>query len=270
MDIGILGPLIITKGRTFGQVDLAPKPRIVLAVLAGNPGGLLPVSVLMREVWGEAPPRSSLRNLHTYVLQIRKQLAQACALPRRTVAEELLVTRPGGYAISDTLVSYDHRVYAQLSERGRNAIHNGELLQGISLLSRALAVWRGPAYADVVTGPVLDAQRRQMQDSRIGDIEAISEARISAGQYHEAISELTIPVAENPLHEGLHFQYMRALGISGSRARALEVFNRLRLNLVSELGIEPGASVQQLQYRILNSADLGRTVPRRPVRPARP
>jgi DNA-binding SARP family transcriptional activator len=251
------------------HANLAPKPRTILGVLAGHPGRLVPVTVLMREIWGETPPASALRNIHTYLLQVRKQLAQSWGLPRRVVADKLLVTHPGGYAISDTLVGYDHQSFTELSARGRRAIANGELLEGINFLARALAVWRGPAFVDVVTGPVLETQRRQFHDTRLGVVEAMSEARICVGQYHEAICDLTVPVAENPLHEGLHFQYMRALGMSGSRARALEVFNRLRLTLVSELGIEPGASVQDLQRRILASADLGVTAGHLPIRAAK-
>ncbi len=269
MEIGILGTMIVSSGGDRGHVDLAPKPRTVLAVLSSDPGGLVPVSTLVRELWGEEPPASSLRNIHTHVLQVRKLLARTLRVSQQTVAQELLVTRPGGYAVSGTLLGHDHRVYARIAERGRRALQDGLVTQGISELSRALKVWRGPAFADVVTGPLLDAQRCHLHDSRIGVIEALSEARISAGQYHEAISDLALPVIENPLHEGLHFQYMRALGISGGRARALEVFHRLRLNLVSELGIEPGASVQQLQRRLLSSADLGLADGPRPVGVAR-
>jgi SARP family transcriptional regulator, regulator of embCAB operon len=269
VEIGVLGTMIVAGGRGFDHVDLAPKPRTVLAVLGSNPGGLVPVTTLVRELWGEEPPASSMRNIHTYVLQVRKLLARVTKVSRQTVARELLVTRPGGYTISGTLIGYDHRAYAEISERGRRALQEGSLTQGMNELSRALRVWRGPAFADVMTGPVLDAQRCQLHDSKIGVIEALSEAQINAGRYYEAISDLALPVIENPLHEGLHFQYMRALGISGGRARALEVFNRLRRNLVSELGIEPGASVQQLQRRILSAADLDLSGAHRPVRAAR-
>lgn len=262
MNIGILGPLVVSRAERSEYVRLAPKPRTVLAVLGGNPSGLISSASLVQEVWGDTPPVSSSRNLHTYVLQARKILAQASGLPQRTVANELLVTRPGGYILCDALISFDHRRYAECSEKGRKALRNGELSLSIEILTGALGMWRGSAFADVVTGPLLEAQRRQLHDSRVGVIEDLSDARITAGQYHEAISGLTASIFENPLHEGLHFQYMRALGISGGRARALEVFNRLRLNLVSELGIEPGAAVQQLQHRILNSVDLSSTAVR--------
>ncbi|MFD8705592.1 BTAD domain-containing putative transcriptional regulator [Kitasatospora sp. NPDC059648] len=255
MDVCVLGPMEICSSGRADRVCLAPKPRTVLALLCGHPGQMISVACLVREVWGEEPPASSLRNMHTYVLQVRKLLACLCGVSTRAVSQELLVTHPGGYSLSEAALGFDHRTFTELTGAGRGRLRDGELLAGIGDLLQALRIWRGPAFADVVTGPVLEAQRRQLHDARIGAMEALSEARISAGQFHEVISDLSSFVAENPLHEGLHFHYMRALALSGGRARALEVFSRLRLNLVSELGIEPGASMQQLQRCILNSTD---------------
>jgi DNA-binding SARP family transcriptional activator len=53
----------------------------------------------------------------------------------------------------------------------------------------------------------------------------------------------------------MHAQYMRALYLSGRRVQALEVFQRLRTDLVNELGLEPGPSVQRLHQAILNADD---------------
>ncbi|MEU9235210.1 AfsR/SARP family transcriptional regulator [Streptomyces subrutilus] len=261
MDIGILGPLLISKREPPKYIELAPKPRTVLALLLANSGGIIPISSLVREVWGDAPPASALRNIQTYVLQSRKVLAQVTGAPVREVAAELLLTRPGGYTFGDAAGQFDYRRYAELADIGRRAIREGALIEGIDLLSRALATWRGPAFVDILTGPALESQRLHLEESRLGVIEILSEARIRVGHYHEALSDLAVSVSEYPLHEGLHYQYMRVLDIVGSRARALEVFSRLRLSLVSELGIEPGAPVQQLQHRILNAWDLADAAP---------
>ncbi|MET9322987.1 AfsR/SARP family transcriptional regulator [Streptomyces sp. NPDC003038] len=261
MEFGVLGPLLISTEAPTEYIELAPKPRTVLALLLANSGRIIPVSSLVREVWGDSPPVSALRNIQTYALQSRKVLSQVARVPVRVVARELLITRPGGYTFNDGAGQFDYRFYLELADSGRKAIREGALAEGIDLLSRALAIWRGPAFVDTLTGPVLESQRLQLEESRLGVIEILSEARINVGHYHEALSDLAVSVSENPLHEGLHYQYMRVLDITGSRARALQVFSRLRLNLVSELGIEPGAPLQQLQHRILNACDLDQTAP---------
>ncbi|OIJ97027.1 hypothetical protein BIV23_31525 [Streptomyces monashensis] len=173
------------------------------------------------------------------------------------MASELLVTRPGGYMFNDAAAQLDYRRYKELSTTGQSVLRSGGTAEGISLLSRSLGIWRGAAFVDVMTGPALGSLRHQLEESRLGTVEALSDVRIGTGRHDEAIFDLAPAVSNNPLHEGLHYQYMRALAVTGRRAKALEVFNLLRLNLVSELGIEPGAPIQQLQYQILNSSDIG-------------
>ncbi|MFJ6811667.1 BTAD domain-containing putative transcriptional regulator [Streptomyces anulatus] len=246
-------------------VELAPKPRTVLALLAANAGRLIPVSSLVREVWNGFPPASALRNIQTYVFQSRKVLTQITGVPLREVGQELILTRPGGYMFSDSVARFDHRHYLELAERGRSATRTGSLGEGVDTFARALALWRGSVFVDTVMGPALEAQRRHLEESRIGVVESLCAGRIGLGHYHEALADLSASVSEHPLHEGLHLQYMQVLDILGSRARALEVYHRLRLSLVAELGIEPGAPVQRLQQRILNATDMDRTAPHPPT-----
>ncbi|MCZ4124630.1 AfsR/SARP family transcriptional regulator [Streptomyces sp. H39-S7] len=253
MNIGVLGPLYVSLDDTVHQVELAPKPRTVLAVLLANAGRVVPVSSLVREIWEDDPPVSALRNVQTYVFQSRKVLQQFTGLSARSVAGELLMTKPGGYVFSDRSAQFDYGAYRSLVTDGRGVIRQGDDAEGLTILSRALDIWRGPAFVDVTTGFALEAQRRELEESRLGVIEDLSDVKIRMGMYHEAIADLAVPVFEHPLHEGLHCTYMRALSMSGDRVRALDVFGRLRLNLVSDLGIEPGTPVQELQYRILNS-----------------
>ncbi|MFF3175881.1 BTAD domain-containing putative transcriptional regulator [Streptomyces sp. NPDC057900] len=253
MNIGVLGPLCVSLDDTVNQVELAPKPRTVFAVLLANAGRVVPVSSLVREVWEDDPPVSALRNIQTYIFQSRKVLQRFTGLSARSVARELLMTRPGGYVFSGRLAQFDYGAYRSMVVDGRGMIRQGDDPKGLTILSRALAIWRGPAFVDVTTRAALEAQRRELEESRLGVIEDLSDVKIRLGMYHEAIADLAVPVFEHPLHEGLHCQYMRALSMSGDRVRALDVFGRLRLNLVSDLGIEPGIPVQELQYAILNS-----------------
>ncbi|MCZ1018712.1 AfsR/SARP family transcriptional regulator [Streptomyces noursei] len=253
--------MLISLDGAAGYIDLAPKPRTVLTVLLVNAGVVVPVSSLVREVWADSPPASALRNIQTYILQSRTLLLQVSGASKRAVARDLLVTRPGGYLFGAESAQFDHLTYRKLVDAGRGAIRQGDCMKGTSLLDRALEMWRGPAIVDVMTGVMLDAWRHQLEGSKLGVIEDLCSAKIAMGRYHEAAADLAVSVWENPLHEGLHYQYMRALSMSGDRAHALDVFNRLRMNLVAELGIDPSDSIQELQRSILHSSSAGYTAP---------
>ena len=77
----------------------------------------------------------------------------------------------------------------------------------------------------------------------------------------ELVGELRDLVARHPLRERLRGQLMLALYRSGRQAEALEVYQDFRRTLSEELGLEPGAGLQQLELAILT--------PRPRARPSR-
>ncbi|GAA3492565.1 hypothetical protein GCM10018987_66480 [Streptomyces cremeus] len=250
---GVLGPLYIGIGESAESAPVAPKIRTVLATLAVSADFVVPVSVLMREIWGENPPASGLRTLQTYILNCRKTLAKLTGLSLAETAQEILVTRPGGYSYKSAAGTLDWQDFRRLSDLGRRAVEAGEDDRAIHLLDGALSLWRGSVFADVPEGPVLETRRRLFDEWRLGAMETLAEARLRTGLHQLAIADLAALTSEFPLHEGLHGQYMRALALVGRRALALEVFSLLRARLVEEIGIEPGRDLQDLQLAILNS-----------------
>jgi DNA-binding SARP family transcriptional activator len=252
--IEILGTMRITSGGEAESVMLAPKPRTVLAMLVAHSGQIVPLSSLMTELWGDNPPVSALRVVQTYVLQSRKALSRTTRLHNKVITRDALSTHGGGYMFHESFAQLDYRVYQRLVDAGHGAMRNGDHTASAKYLSEALHIWRGPAFADVVVGRVLESRRRQYYESRLGAMETLAEAKIEMGYHREATADLAALTTEHPYHEGLHSQYMRALEKSGRRAQALEVFHRLRVALISELGIEPGLRIRRLHHRILNSS----------------
>ncbi|MEE3921330.1 AfsR/SARP family transcriptional regulator [Micromonospora sp. BRA006-A] len=123
-------------------------------------------------------------------------------------------------------------------------------------MTDALRLWRGPALVDVPAGPVLESKRRQFEESRLVVLEYLVDAELRLGMYREVLTELAALTVENPCTRACA-QYMRALYLSGRRAQALEVFHRLRSDLVNELGLEPGPQIQRLHQAVLNADDMG-------------
>lgn len=252
MELGVLGPLQIHCGSTQGAPS-APKLRTVLAMLLVNADQVVPVSALVRELWDGEEPASSLTTLQTYILHLRKHFVSVTGLPAAEITRRYIVTRAGGYVFQSDQGELDLYEYNKLVAAGRNALSTGDDIGGVGYLSDALRLWRGPALSDVPLGRVLESKRRQFEESRLIVIEYLVDTEIRLGMYREVLTELAALTVENPLHEGLHMQYMRALHLSGRRAQALEVYHRLRKDLVTELGLEPEMPVQRVLNAILNS-----------------
>lgn len=250
MEIKILGPLVLSHaGRA--NTPTAPKPRSVLGLLLLNADQTVQVSALIRDLWGSSPPASAVTTLQTYILQIRKCLGGLLGVSVSEVAKRLLVTVPGGYLLRAASADFDLRAFDQLSTAGRRALAAGDNSEAAMLLSRACALWRGSALADVRAGTVADAQLKALEQVRLNALEQCIDARMRLGHHQDVLAELTLLVAEHGLNENLCAQLMVALHRSGQRREALAVFHQLRTSMIDELGLEPSRRLHLLQQAIL-------------------
>ncbi|MEU9417984.1 AfsR/SARP family transcriptional regulator [Streptomyces sp. NPDC048272] len=257
MDIDVLGALAVRENG-ISITPTAPKPRQVLALLALHADQVVPVSALIEELWGGLPPRSARTTLQTYVLQLRALIATALEGGDGTrTPKDVLVTLPGGYLLSSGGGTSDVREFERLSGMGYRAVDAGDHPGGARLLREALALWSGPAFADVQGGVQLDMEIRRLEETRLCALDQRIEADLRLGRHRELLAELTVLVSRYRTHENLHGQFMLALHRSGRRGEALDVYQRLRTTLVRDLGLEPSGALRRLQRSILMAGPEG-------------
>ncbi|MFG2622121.1 BTAD domain-containing putative transcriptional regulator [Streptomyces sp. NPDC048507] len=256
MDIDVLGALAVRENG-ISITPTAPKPRQVLALLALHADQVVPVSALIEELWGAVPPRSARTTLQTYVLQLRALIATALeggdAAEGDAVrtAKDVLVTLPGGYLLNSGGGTSDVKEFDRLAALGYRAMDAGDFPDAAQRLREALALWSGPAFADVHGGVQLDMETRRLEEIRLCALDQRIEADLKLGRHRELLAELTVLVSRYRTHENLHGQFMIALHRSGRRGEALDVYQRLRATLVRDLGLEPSAALRRLQRSIL-------------------
>lgn len=122
----------------------------VLALLLVRAGSVVPVSDLLDELWGNRPPSSAVINLRSYASGLRRILQDTPAGP-------VLAKRGAGYLIDLSGVEFDLPRWRQLTNAGPAAMAAGDLPVAAARLGDGLALWRGPALADVPLGPTLAA-----------------------------------------------------------------------------------------------------------------
>ncbi len=116
--------------------------------------------------------------------------------------------------------------------------------------SEALALWRGPALADVAFEPFAQAEAARLEEARLGALEARIAADLVAGRHDSLAAELEALVAAHPHRERLRAQQMLALYRPGRQADALAAYRDARAAL-DELGLEPSAELRTLEQQIL-------------------
>ena len=229
MEIRVLGPVEASVGGRPVALG-AGKPRALLAMLALNAGSAVSVDRLIEGLWGERPPATAGKLLQVYVSRLRKALAAAGGGGE-------IVTRGRGYELRLGGDEPDARRFERLLAGGA--------------AREALALWCGPALADVADEPFAAAEIRRLEELRLDALELAIDADLAAGRHREVIGELDALVAAQPLRERLHAQRMLALYRAGRQADALQAYRHARGVLVEELGIEPGRELRELHEAIL-------------------
>jgi DNA-binding SARP family transcriptional activator len=102
----------------------------------------------------------------------------------------------------------------------------------------------------------LDEWRRRLDDVRLRGLECFAAARLGLGgptlTQAEGCARQLIELA--PYRETGHRILMEALEQRGNVAEALLAYERLRVLLCRELGVEPSSAVQRVYRRLLNEA----------------
>ena len=234
-----LGPLSVSQNG--GPVLLGGrKQRTLLAVLLLHANEVVSRDQLVDALWGEHPPASAAESLDAYVYRLRKLLSH-----------ERVARGGGGYLLRVDPGELDVSEFEQLVSSADGSAHAGDHGAAISLLTEALALWRGPAWADMLDLQLASVDAQRLEELRLGALESRIEAELAIGGGAELVPELERLVAEHPLRERLLSSLMVAMYRSGRQTDALEVFQVARRRLVDDLGLEPGPELHELQRRIL-------------------
>ena len=131
-----------------------------------------------------------------------------------------------------------------------SALAQGDAGGATELLGEALALWRGPALAEF-SEPFARHEGARLEELRLAAVELRIEAELALGHQRDVVGELETLIAQHPLRERLRSQHMLALYRSGRHAEALASYQTFRRTLSDELGIEPSASLRELERRML-------------------
>ena len=152
-----------------------------------------------------------------------------------------------GWSLGSWMPTGSRRSSSRDGSYGRPAMSEA----AASRLEEALALWRGPALADLAYEEAAREEIARLDELRIAAVEERIDADLDCGRHAELIPELQGLVGQHPSRERLRGQLMLALYRSGRQAEAVNAYADARRALSEELGIEPGAELRDLERRVL-------------------
>jgi DNA-binding SARP family transcriptional activator len=242
MRFRLLGSLRVWDGTKWLPVQAAQQ-RVVLSLLLLESGRAVSTDRLIAEIWGEQPPRAAGTVLRGYVLRLRRLLGDD--------GRARVLTRPNGYELVTDDHDIDALVFGRLVASGRSRLAAGDGARAVAELSEALALWHGPALADVPARSTIEAHVTWLEQARLTATEDCVSGQLELGRHAELAGKLERLVRLHPLRERLWESLMLAMHRSGRRAEALDAYRRARHILRAELGLEPGDRLQRLHSTVL-------------------
>ncbi|MEU9166136.1 BTAD domain-containing putative transcriptional regulator, partial [Streptomyces sp. NPDC048424] len=209
--------------------------RALLTALALRPGRVVPTALLVAEVWDGNPPADAPAALQALVARLRRALGHAAVR-----------SAEGGYRLAADREDVDLYRFERLA---RAAAEARDPAEAAARYEEALALWRGPALADLPDPGAESARWEAVRtDARRGGLAAA----LDLGQAERALPELTALCARQPLDEPLQALRIRALRDAGRPSEALAAYDAVRRDLAARLGTDPGPALRALHTELLN------------------
>ena len=243
MEFRVLGALEVGPGGAALELG-PPKQRALLAILLLHVGEIVPVDRLIDLLWGDDPPRTAGHSIQIYISELRKVLEPLAG--RRLIAR-----RQPGYQLDAPGEDVDASRFETLVREGSAHLAVGQRDEGAKKLRAALELWRGPALSDFAYEEFAQTYIRRLNDIHLDAIEELAASELEGGQAAGVVGLLEAAIREDPLRERSRELLMVALYRTGRHAEALRTYERLREQLVEELGLEPSPPLQQLRDRVL-------------------
>ena len=237
MEFRILGPLeVVERGRALALGG--SRQRALLALLLTRANEVVSTDRLIDELWGNAAPKTAVER------------APVPRLPAPQGARPERGDRHPGAGLPDPRRPGRARP-APLRAAGRGGAAGRRPRLAARLLREALALWRGPALADLAHESF--AQRRSFVSRSCGS------SRSSGGSTPTSRSGATPSSSQSSRRSSASIRSASGSARSScsrstardGRPRRSSVYRETRRLLVDELGIEPSPALQELEQAIL-------------------
>jgi SARP family transcriptional regulator, regulator of embCAB operon len=215
--------------------------RVLLAYLVLKNGEPVTRQELIDAIWPGDLPADPAAALRTQLSHLRQALGRDAVAGRETIELRL----PEGTWI-DVIAAHRSLEVAEIALRDddlRDAWVHGHIALNVA----------GRPFLSGFDAPWVLEVRDEMEELELRAREVIARAGIGLGGSEIAVAERSARalIRTAPFRETGYLYLMEALAASGKTAEALRTYDNLRRLLSSELGIAPGAEIQQLHRRLL-------------------
>jgi predicted ATPase/DNA-binding SARP family transcriptional activator len=240
LSISVIGPVEVRRAGRLISIP-AGKTSELLVRLALDAGRPIRTDQLVEDLWGDDSIRTSRNTVQSKVAKLRRALGD----PHVVVGGE------GGYTLIVDPFDVDALAAPARAAEAGALLDSGNDQGAADLCSTTLQRFRGDLLAAAGDGDWVTPHRAKLDAARMQLLETGCSARLRLGDAGDVIGDLEVAVASYPYQESLWVLLITALYQAGRQADALAAYQRIRLRLAEDLGLDPGRQLQQLEQQIL-------------------
>ncbi|CAN5442436.1 hypothetical protein BH23ACT6_BH23ACT6_26580 [soil metagenome] len=245
--IVLAGRIAIHAGDTIVDERLLPgrQPRLVFAMLVVERHRPVFREELADNLWPERAPETWETALRVVVSRVRRFVAAS-----GIGTPDTLYVQAGGYRLQLEDVEVDLEQAVAARALAESVLASGDAGRAARLATEARAVLARPLLTGI-DGPWVDARRRELTLELVGALEVLAAARLRLGQPARARTAAEAVIGVDPFRERAHRLLIRAELAAGDVVAGLRAFERLRILLAEELGVDPSPETQALHVELL-------------------
>lgn len=230
--------LVRLDGRRVDSDLPGAQGRALFAYLCLNRNRPVARDEAMEALWGEQLPSAPTIALNALLSKLRRALGAE----RLEGKSALRMSLPAEARI-DVELAHD------LLHRSRTALADGDWAGAVTAAHVILLRGFMPGHE----GPWIEETRRELDGTLLEALECAVRAKLGIGgrEVEHADRLARLLVARAPYRESGYALLMHVLAARGNVAEALRVYEELRVRLREELGIAPGAAVQEVHRSLL-------------------
>lgn len=213
------------------------KTHALLAMLALDPGSMVPRGKITAVLWAEQSEDTARHALRQCLFDLRRVLARAGLQAIRVEAD--LIGLEQSRVIVD-VARFGRQVARGTPEALQEAVtlYRGDLLEGFSLKESTFEEW-------------LRAEREGLRSQAVGAMKKLLAHHLAQITPDAALQVALRLLALEPFDEAVHRTLMRLYAESGRRSAALQQYEECVELLGRELGVEPDAETRDLYRRLM-------------------
>lgn len=249
--VQLCGPLVVRlNGRDLASSIRGGQGRIVFAYLLLNRTRQVRRGELAEVLWGAAPPPEPAVAIRALLSKLRATLEAtgAAALP---TGDLLRLHLPADAEV-------DVEIAIQALHDAQSAVSGDEDVRAWIAAHIALNV-SSRVFLEGAYGEWIAERRAALHEIRLRALEALSACalRLGGGELDTAVRTSRELIRLAPFRESGHAQLMKALAAQGNLAEAVLTYEKLRVLLREELGIDPAPELRALHTELIKHRSTG-------------